>query len=549
MPSQQEIILALGLLNPESKKRINKILEQFPGLAHGKGKVDLDHLLDDNYPQEELEGKFKEFSLDLEKAGLKKDILEKILWLKQKKEVIQEAKAEYIKKMVKGQKIRIFCDVDWDGAVSGAIFRLFSGAEVQEVIAAGANFDIDGKFTGGGKKQGILDVAIDTREKNAREDIRIDHHMSSSFKEDKERLTFIIDPKAPSAVSIVARILRAPIDDEIIRELNKIDSPQLGISKWATHFIKGFMKEHNTLGPAAAAKTLTREDFSNADKFHKAMMPFLQEGFNIATLGGRYEEHEKMLAHNFNIRFIKTAKVIIAYSDDNFKLPPKEYGNTSYYFKTVYYANEADLPAYHLYAFYPSKRAEGSPFELFAGRNDVGDVINIGNILDEAKNKFDNFNGGGRPDVGGANFSGVGDKPSEQARLVYQFVLKKIAEHYGVLDEIKGIKWLREKKKEEVIETELQIGPFSFPAKIKLSDPPIVEEIDQAPVGGYFDIEEISNEIDNLDKIFPMEIEPADPEGFSGAIMIKKEDLNKVLQEKKVKISRNKEGELILQKT
>ncbi|MBW2978290.1 hypothetical protein KY331_05585 [Candidatus Woesearchaeota archaeon] len=101
---------------------------------------------------------------------------------------------------------------------------------------------------------------------------------------------------------------------------------------------------------------------------------------------------------------------------------------------------------------------------------------------------------------------------------------------------LKKILWL---KKHNEIDIKLRIGPFTFSsARIKMLDPPIVKEIGGAWVETSGDVDDLSEEIDGLDKVIPMKIYPANILArIPGRILVEKEDLNKALREKKVRIA------------
>lgn len=227
-------------------------------------------------------------------------------------------------------------------------------------------------------------VVLDVRSKNGNEDLRIDHHAGGVIKESD-----IIDIDAPSCAGLVAEVFDVQLHPEVLMELNNLDSGNPTKFNWDQAEKK-------------LSSNLSQGIFEDWNQFKNIMSDVGIIPFEIKDLevpGPINGTETVRLFGNWDMSGDMTDKYVGYFINVEY---PK--GNP---FTVVGRMRTDKKPA--------------EPYQIFMANSPTKKNINIGVIIEQMKQQFGPFNGGGRQDVGGCNFAN-----EEEAQKIYEAILRII---------------------------------------------------------------------------------------------------------------------------
>lgn len=337
---------------------------------------------------------------------------------------------------IRGKRVRIFFHTDLDGVVGAIMLKFFCGVDVVKLVPAYPNYPKPESLPG------VLDVFVDCRARDKDEDIRIDHHTSKDDnKEYLEREGIIVEPKFKSIPSLIAKLFNLNINPKILKLTDDMDSGRKNIL--STRKIS-----NSTLYKLFFKPGLKISDFENYDTFLDKLYAAMPKGGVIHEEIKDLDAHEKFLKKKFGVVFEevpgKSTKIVYTpvkegfFREKVFKMNGAEFDEhiLSYLINRLYIeAKKAGIVIYTVCGFrklnerYDDKLIKieedtnQEPYQIFAARSENA-TINIGELIQAAKDHTGITNGGGREFVGGMNTS---DK--KKAIKALRFMVKHITKH------------------------------------------------------------------------------------------------------------------------
>jgi len=319
-----------------------------------------------------------------------------------------------------GKRIRLFFHTDLDGTIAASLISLFSGATVERYMPC----PMQNAPKPPKDHPDTLDVFVDCRSRDRDEDIRIDHHASNEPAEYLAKSTIIVDTRYESAVSLLNHYLGLSVHRWIIEEMDKYDSGKKNI-------FSALDEADDMIQQLLKSPGLEPDDYRIAERFKYKVMNAMAPGFRVEDITDATDDYERELELKYGVviedikkegkplmKIVHTPVVEGRFREKVFTMTGAQFDKyiLSYIIQHYYEVSKrTGIAIYVLVGFYKMNQEYNEalvrltndtakePFQVFAARSQTNATLNIGTLINEAKQVTGIANGGGRDTVGALN--------------------------------------------------------------------------------------------------------------------------------------------------